>query len=52
MRGRPGALAEQLAVPASSLHALPDAVDAVLGALVEPGGNSFRGRGGGLTHAR
>lgn len=40
--GRPGALAEQLAVPASSLHALPDSVDAVLGALVEPGGNALR----------
>src|SRR3954466_10544135 len=40
--GRPGALAEQLAVPVSSLHALPDAVDAVLGALVEPGGNALR----------
>jgi threonine dehydrogenase-like Zn-dependent dehydrogenase len=40
--GRPGALAEQLAVPVSSLHALPDSVDSVLGALVEPGGNAFR----------
>jgi threonine dehydrogenase-like Zn-dependent dehydrogenase len=40
--GRPGALAEQLAVPANSLHALPEPVDAVLGALVEPGGNSLR----------
>ncbi|MFF4910206.1 zinc-binding dehydrogenase [Streptomyces sp. NPDC001260] len=40
--GRPGALAEQLAVPASSLHALPDSVDATLGALVEPGGNALR----------
>jgi threonine dehydrogenase-like Zn-dependent dehydrogenase len=40
--GRPGALAEQLVVPAGSLHALPDPVDAVLGALVEPGGNSLR----------
>ena len=40
--GRPGALAEQLVVPVSSLHALPDAVDAALGALVEPGGNSLR----------
>ncbi|WP_336026937.1 zinc-dependent alcohol dehydrogenase [Geodermatophilus sp. FMUSA9-8] len=40
--GRPGALAEQLAVPASSLHPLPDAVDPVLGALVEPGGNALR----------
>jgi threonine dehydrogenase-like Zn-dependent dehydrogenase len=39
---RPGALAEQLAVPVSSLHALPNAVDAALGALVEPGGNSLR----------
>jgi len=40
--GRPGALAEQLAVPVSSLHVLPDTVDAVLGALVEPGGNALR----------
>lgn len=40
--GRPGALAEQLAVPVSSLHPLPDAVDAQLGALVEPGGNALR----------
>jgi threonine dehydrogenase-like Zn-dependent dehydrogenase len=40
--GRPGALAEQLAVPVTSLHELPDSVDAVLGALVEPGGNSWR----------
>jgi threonine dehydrogenase-like Zn-dependent dehydrogenase len=40
--GRPGALAEQLAVPVTSLHPLPDSVDSVLGALVEPGGNAFR----------
>lgn len=40
--GRDGALAEQVAVPVTSLHALPDAVDAVLGALVEPGGNALR----------
>ena len=40
--GRPGALADQLAVPAGSLHALADAVDPVLGALVEPGGNALR----------
>lgn len=40
--GRAGALAEQIAVPASSLHALPDSVDAVLGALAEPGGNALR----------
>jgi threonine dehydrogenase-like Zn-dependent dehydrogenase len=39
---RPGALAEQVAVPARSLHALPDAVDDTAGALVEPGGNSYR----------
>jgi threonine dehydrogenase-like Zn-dependent dehydrogenase len=39
---RPGALAEQLAVPAWSLHELPDAVDDTLGALVEPGGNAWR----------
>jgi threonine dehydrogenase-like Zn-dependent dehydrogenase len=41
-RGRPGALAEQLAVPARYLHRLPDSVDDVMGALVEPGGNSYR----------
>ncbi len=40
--GRPGALAERVAVPAASLHALPDEVDAMLGALVEPGGNALR----------
>ncbi|MGN9908849.1 zinc-dependent alcohol dehydrogenase [Phytohabitans sp. LJ34] len=40
--GLPGALAERLAVPARSLHALPDTVDAALGALVEPGGNALR----------
>jgi threonine dehydrogenase-like Zn-dependent dehydrogenase len=42
IRGRAGALAERLAVPASSLHALPDSVDGALGALVEPGGNALR----------
>lgn len=40
--GRPGALAEQVPVPVFALHPLPDEVDPVLGALVEPGGNSFR----------
>lgn len=40
--GWPGALAERLAVPTSSLVALPDEVDAALGALVEPGGNALR----------
>jgi threonine dehydrogenase-like Zn-dependent dehydrogenase len=37
-----GALAEQLAVPASSLLPLPDTVDDVAGAMVEPGGNALR----------
>ena len=40
--GRAGALAEQLAVPASSLRALPDAVDDAAGAMVEPGANALR----------
>jgi threonine dehydrogenase-like Zn-dependent dehydrogenase len=40
--GFPGALAEQLAVPVTSLHALPGRVDAVAGALVEPGGSALR----------
>jgi threonine dehydrogenase-like Zn-dependent dehydrogenase len=43
--GWPGALAEQLAVPVTALHALPDSVDGmdpILGALVEPGANALR----------
>jgi threonine dehydrogenase-like Zn-dependent dehydrogenase len=40
--GFPGALAEQLAVPASALLALPDSVDDTAGAMVEPGGNALR----------
>lgn len=40
--GMPGALAEQLAVPATSLHRLPDSVDDAAGAMVEPGGNAWR----------
>jgi len=40
--GWPGALAEQLVVPATALHALPASVDVVAGALVEPGGNALR----------
>jgi threonine dehydrogenase-like Zn-dependent dehydrogenase len=40
--GRPGALAEQLAVPATALKELPDAVDDAMGAMVEPGGNALR----------
>jgi threonine dehydrogenase-like Zn-dependent dehydrogenase len=40
--GWPGALAAKLPVPERALHALPDAVDPALGALVEPGGNALR----------
>lgn len=40
--GWPGALAEQLPVPAWALHLLPDSVDVVAGAMVEPGGNALR----------
>ncbi len=40
--GWPGALAEHLLVPAGALHELPGTVDAVAGALVEPGGNALR----------
>ncbi len=40
--GRPGALAEQVAIPVTALLPLPDAVDDALGALVEPGGNALR----------
>ena len=40
--GWPGALAERLPVPVRALQVLPDAVDATLGALVEPGGNALR----------
>jgi threonine dehydrogenase-like Zn-dependent dehydrogenase len=40
--GWPGALAEQVAVPVTALRELPDAVDAVAGALAEPGGNALR----------
>ena len=42
IRGYDGALAEQLAVPVSSLHVLPDTVDAAGGALVEPAGSALR----------
>jgi 2-desacetyl-2-hydroxyethyl bacteriochlorophyllide A dehydrogenase len=38
----PGALADKVLVPATSLHRLPDAVDDRAGALVEPGGNAQR----------
>jgi threonine dehydrogenase-like Zn-dependent dehydrogenase len=40
--GWPGALAEQVAVPVSSLHRLPSGLDDRAGALVEPGGNAWR----------
>lgn len=43
LRGRyPGALADQLLVPVSSLHGLPENVDATTGAMVEPGSVSLR----------
>jgi len=40
--GKDGALAEFIAVPVTSLFALPDAVDDMQGALVEPSGNAMR----------
>jgi threonine dehydrogenase-like Zn-dependent dehydrogenase len=41
-RGFPGALAERMAMPVTALHPLPDAVDDVAGAMVEPGGSALR----------
>lgn len=40
--GFDGALAERIAVPASSLFLLPSNVDDTSGAMVEPSGNAFR----------
>jgi 2-desacetyl-2-hydroxyethyl bacteriochlorophyllide A dehydrogenase len=40
--GWPGALAEKVLVPESSLYRLPDAIGDRAGALVEPGGNAWR----------
>jgi threonine dehydrogenase-like Zn-dependent dehydrogenase len=40
--GWPGALAEQLLVPASAMLPLPDSIGPTAGALVEPGGNALR----------
>jgi threonine dehydrogenase-like Zn-dependent dehydrogenase len=40
--GRPGALAEQVAIPEAALHELPDEVSDIQGALVEPGGGALR----------
>jgi threonine dehydrogenase-like Zn-dependent dehydrogenase len=48
--GKPGALAEQLAVPASSLVALPAVVDDAAGAMVEPGANALRAVWGADVH--
>jgi threonine dehydrogenase-like Zn-dependent dehydrogenase len=52
-RGWPGALAEQLPLPVTAVHELPDSVDAVRGALVEPGANAWRAvEAGGLVAAQ
>ena len=48
--GWPGALAERLMVPTSSLVALPEDFDPALGALVEPGGNALRSVHGANLH--
>jgi 2-desacetyl-2-hydroxyethyl bacteriochlorophyllide A dehydrogenase len=40
--GWPGALAEQLLIPARYAHAIPDTVSITAAAMVEPGGNSLR----------
>ncbi len=40
--GRPGALAERLAVPVTAIHVLPATVDDTAGAMVEPGGVAWR----------
>ncbi|MEX1134620.1 MAG: alcohol dehydrogenase catalytic domain-containing protein [Acidimicrobiia bacterium] len=40
--GWPGALAEQLPVPAHALYEIPDSVSLAAAALVEPGGNAVR----------
>jgi threonine dehydrogenase-like Zn-dependent dehydrogenase len=40
--GWAGALAEQVLVPATAVHLLPEQLDVVSGALVEPGGNALR----------
>jgi threonine dehydrogenase-like Zn-dependent dehydrogenase len=48
--GFPGALAERMAYPARWLHPLPDEVDDVAGAMVEPAGNALRSvEGAGLN---
>lgn len=51
--GFPGALAEQLALPATALHALPDNLGDEAGAMAEPGGNAVRAvRAASLTHGQ
>jgi threonine dehydrogenase-like Zn-dependent dehydrogenase len=40
--GWPGALAERMSLPARALHRLPRAIDPIVGAFVEPGGNAYR----------
>jgi len=40
--GFAGALAEQMAYPVVGLHEIPDSVDDVAAAMVEPGGNALR----------
>src|SRR3954447_23539117 len=42
MHGFDGALAEQIRVPVSSLHVLPDNMDISVAALVEPAGSALR----------
>ena len=41
-RGWAGALATRMTMPVTALHELPDNVDVVAGALVEPGANALR----------
>ncbi|WP_319943868.1 zinc-dependent alcohol dehydrogenase [Nocardia aurantia] len=40
--GWPGALAERLALPAGALYAVPDSIDDVRAAMIEPAGNAWR----------
>ena len=40
--GWPGALAEQMLIPARFAHAVPETVSVAAAAMVEPGGNSLR----------
>lgn len=40
--GWPGAFAEQMPIPVSALRSLPDVVDVVAGAFVEPGADALR----------